>query len=145
MPRIEIDELVDMEDPETWVRFERFLPSLHGWYEWTAKPRKNTRSLQANRWYWACVVEPFRAFLNEQNIQRITKDRAHLILKLHIIPIDVIDPLTGELLETVPGDTHDMSVAEFYDYCERCMAWLAQKFDIVCQTPEQYGVKREVA
>lgn len=98
------------------------------------RPRRTDRQ---NRMYWPCVVQPFADFLRSQG-ESYTDDDAHEFMKAKFLMRDVIDPRTGEIVGQIPQSTTKLNTEEFYDYVEKCVAWLADMFGIQCPSPEPY-------
>lgn len=143
MPRESTSLILDLSNPDTKRKLMSHIGSLSGFYEVDIKPRKATRRLRANNFYWAALIEPFVEYLNSDGSRHFTKDMAHLALKMALIPKPVIHPKTGELIATVPGDTHTMTIGEFYDYCERARQHLLDEFGVVTLEPSDVGWHQE--
>jgi hypothetical protein len=76
------------------------------------------RSSQQNRWYFAMVVPFFSEWTGYD------KDEAHNVLKSLFLKVEKVLP-TGEVIQ-VPGSTARLTKAEFSEYCERVMRFLAE-------------------
>ncbi len=98
-----------------------------GLYEVSIKLRKKTRSLQANRYYFAAVCHPFCEWLRrEWGDPSISIDDAHDILKAKILGWDerVIEQ-TGEVVKRLPR-SKDLDKWDFNNYIDKAAAWLAE-------------------
>lgn len=152
MARPALKERLNLSDPVVNQRYRNWIRSLQrsdgkpSWYRCANEPEAHTRSSNANRYYHAAIVREFWKFLRAQG-QVVTHDECHEMLKEKVLPEPehVYDRTTGELLVRRRRTTHDMTVEQFYDYCEQCRAWLMDMFDIECQGPGQVAGRREVA
>ena len=124
---------------ETKRRFMQRVQKLRGLQEVSISPRKKTRSLNANAYYWVGVVQPFTEWLREQwGDPAITTEQAHAVLKLKVLGAkEKVIESTGEVLELIPT-THDMDSFEFGDYLEKAIAWLAEFANIVVIPSEMF-------
>ena len=98
-----------------------------GLYEVSIKPKKKTRSLQANRYYFVAVCQPFAEWLRrEWGDPSISIDDAHDILKAKILGWDerVIEQ-TGEVVKRIPR-SKDLDKWDFNNYIDKAAAWLAE-------------------
>ncbi|WP_428939690.1 hypothetical protein [Fontivita pretiosa] len=94
-----------------------------------------TRSSQANRFYWAAVVASLARRL------MIGKSAAHELLKARFLAEPIIDPLTGEVVGSLPPkSTASLSTAAFAEYVGRCSRWLHDRFDIAIESTETGGL-----
>jgi endo-beta-N-acetylglucosaminidase D len=111
-------QLRQLRDGEVEIRIER---------------KKATRSPQANRWYWSCVV----GLVAEHT--GYTPDEIHEIYKAKFLPkrLAVSDgngEIKGEFV--IGGTTTKLSTAEFADYCDRIRQWAAEALDVIIPDPE---------
>jgi hypothetical protein len=93
-----------------------------------------------NRFYHPCLCKPLADFLTEQG-QPTTMEEAHEILKHKFLRVSVVHPETGEFIGERTRSTTTLDVAEFSEYIEQCMAWLADTFGIVCPDPMTFGME----
>lgn len=117
--------LGSMDQKRKLMAFIGTLPA--GLYDVLIKQHKKTRSLQANRYYFAAVVGPFAEWLkHEWGDPDISPDDAHDILKAKILGMDerVIEK-TGEIVRKLPR-SKDLDKIDFGNYIEKCSAWLAE-------------------
>lgn len=98
-----------------------------GLYEVSIKPKKKTRSLQANRYYFAAVCHPFAEWLRrEWGDPGISIDDAHDILKAKILGWDEhLIEQTGETVKRLPR-SKDLDKWDFNNYIDKAAAWLAE-------------------
>lgn len=98
-----------------------------GLYDVLIKPRKKVRSLQANRYYFAAVCQPFCEWLRrEWGDPSITIDDAHDILKAKVLGWDErIIEQTGEVVKRLPR-SKDLDKWDFNNYIDKAAAWLAE-------------------
>jgi hypothetical protein len=105
---------------------------LSGLHEVLIRPRKRTRSLDQNAYYFAAICAPFRDWLREHyGDNAITTEQAHDMLKVKIMGLDE-RPIegTGETIAIIPR-SKTLSVEEFSEYIEKCAAWLVSFCNIV--------------
>lgn len=136
MPREKCKAILDLSDRDMKQRFIRWIGTLAGAYEVEVRPRRNTRSLQQNAYYWACVVTPLADFLSAQDYELNTPEDAHEILKAKFLTTPVINPETGEIIGRIVRSTTDLSTEEMTDYIERARAWMLDFFGIWTQDAE---------
>ena len=139
MGRKEPPQVLNFDSVETKRRFMQRVQKLRGLQEVSISPRKKTRSLNANAYYWVGVVQPFTEWLREQwGDPAITTEQAHAVLKLKVLGAkEKVIESTGEVLELIPT-THDMDSFEFGDYLEKAIAWLAEFANIVVIPSEMF-------
>ncbi len=147
MPRNGFKTIVDFGSPEAPAadikrRLCAFVGRLQGPYEVEFRPRRNTRSLQQNRAYWALVVEPFFEFLREQDYEISSRDMAHELLRAKLLTVDVTNPETGEVIGSRVRSTTELSTEEFSRYFDDCRHWLLDFFGIVTADPEPNPERR---
>lgn len=82
----------------------------------TIQKRRYQRSLKANAYYHACVVQPLADHLGYEH------DEMHEALAFHFLRIDD-DPLTQTPRRK---STRDLSTAEMADYIDRCIRFCAE-------------------
>lgn len=133
MPRPRVNNVLNLDTPETKRRLLAFVGALRGFYAVKVEPKRDSRSLRQNAWYHACIVEPFRQFLADQDYEATSHEAAHEILKAKFLTVEIADPQTGEVIGRRVRGSSDLSTEEFSDYCERCRAWLLDFFGIVTQ------------
>ena len=103
---------------------------LAGLYEVLIKPKRRTRSLNQNSYYFSAVVEPFRQWLIENWGENVTKDQAHETLKLALL-----ERSDAGGIELMPS-TRNLDTAAFSEYLESAIQFLATKCDI-CVIPAE--------
>lgn len=137
-------QVLNFDNPETKRRLMRKIGTLKGLHEVSIRPRKKTRSLNANAYYHAAVCRPFLDWLRENwGDNAITHEQAHELLKRKVLgPIERVDESTGEVFEITPT-SHDMDQVEFGEFIEKCAAWLAEFCGIVVIPPELFFEDRE--
>lgn len=131
--------LINMSDAAAKRQVMTQIGKLTGLYELYLKPRKRTRSLDQNAYYFSGVVTPFRDWLRENyGDEQITTDQAHEMLKVKILGLDEkrIEG-TNETIAIIPR-SKTLTVEEFSDYIEKCSAWLAEFCSIVVLSPELF-------
>ena len=140
-----IPTVLNLSDLQVKRRLMQKVSMLSGLYEVTLKPRKLTRTLNQNRYYWAAVVSVFAQWLRDEwGDNTITSEQAHELLKKRILGSRVIvDKTTGEELE-LPATTRTLDTKEFGEYVDACAAWLAEFCGIVVLPPELFYEQREV-
>lgn len=132
MARKEPPEVLNFDSLQTKRRFMERVQKLRGLYEVSIAPRKKTRSLNANAYYWAAVVQPFTEWLRDEwGDPAITTEQAHTVLKAKVLGAkEKVIESTGEIIELIPT-THDMDKYDFADYIDKASAWLAEFCGIV--------------
>lgn len=129
--------LVNLSDPTIKRELMTQIGRLTGLYEFYLKPRKRTRSLDQNAYYWAAVVTPFTDWLREvYGDSQIDKEQAHEMLKVKILGLQKKE-VEGETLTLIPR-SKTLTVEEFSEYIEKCAAWLAEFCEIVVVPSEMF-------
>lgn len=131
MSRKEPPQVVNFDNLDTKRRFMQRVQTLKGLQEVSIHPRKKTRSLNANAYYWAAVVQPFTEWLRDEwGDPAITSEQAHEILKVKVLGTRDKVVENGEVIELIPT-THDMDKYDFANYIDKASAWLAEFCQIV--------------
>lgn len=129
--------LVNLSDPTVKRELMTQIGRLTGLYEFYLKPRKRTRSLDQNAYYWAAVVTPFTDWLREvYGDSKIDKEQAHEMLKVKILGLQEKE-IDGETISLIPR-SKTLTVEEFSEYIEKCAAWLAEFCEIVVVPSEMF-------
>src|ERR1041385_8120284 len=124
--------VLNFDNVQTKRRFMEKIQKLRGVYEVSISPRKKTRSLNANAYYWAAYVQPFTEWLRDEwGDPAITTQQAHIELKRAVLGTkELVKKDTGDVIELIPT-THDMDKYDFGDYLESAAKWLAEFDGIV--------------
>jgi hypothetical protein len=115
------------------------ISAMSGLYDVGLWPRKKTRSLSQNSYYFTAVVTPFRDWLRtEFGDPEIDSEQAHEMLKVRILGLDekLVDD-TGEVLMLIPR-SKTLDTWEFTQYIEKCCEWLASFCGIVVLPAEMF-------
>lgn len=129
--------LVNLSDPTVKRELMTQIGRLSGLYEFYLKPRKRTRSLDQNAYYWAAVVTPFTDWLREvYGDSQIDKEQAHEMLKVKILGLQEKE-IDGETISLIPR-SKTLTVEEFSEYIEKCAAWLAEFCEIIVIPSENF-------
>lgn len=121
---------VDLSNPTAKRELLTELGAFGGLYEVRAEPRKLTRSTQANRYWWSCPVKAYRDYKIRQG-EPLTLEDAHDELKLLFLPPRIrCHPLTGEVIGTLPADSHTLSTEQFSDLIENVVTWMEAELNV---------------
>lgn len=144
MSRKEPPQVLNFDNLETKRRFMQKVQKLKGLQEVSIHPRKKTRSLNANAYYWAGVVQPFTEWLRDEwGDPSITTDQAHVVLKKQVLGAkEKVIESTGEVIELIPT-THDMDQVDFGIYIEKAAQWLAEFAGIVVISSDLFWESKE--
>lgn len=105
-------------------RLMEHISTLKGLHDITIKPRRITRTLNQNSYYWIAVVTIFAHWLREQyGDPSITLEDAHDVLKRQILGVRSKE--IGKDTIEIPASTRVLDKIEFADYIDQCAAWLA--------------------
>lgn len=131
--------LINMSDAAAKRQLMTEIGRLSGLYEFYLKPRKRTRSLDQNAYYWAAVVQPFTDWLRENyGDSKIDKEQAHEMLKVKVLGLTEKQiPGSDETITIIPH-SKTLTVEEFSEYIEKCAAWLAEFCEIVVVPSELF-------
>ena len=99
----------------------------------TIQPKKKTRSVCQNAYYWSVVVPMVRAGLLDVGY-RFSIDETHNELKNAFRKIEKVNELTGEV-KTITGSTTDMSTVDMMDYFAQIQQWAAEYLNIQIPDP----------
>lgn len=135
----EESELWNLSDASEKQRLMRQIAPLKGLYEVKIKPRKRTRTLNQNSYYWSCVVKIFRDWLRENcGDNFISSEQAHEMLKVKILGLDEkVNKETGESFSLIPR-SKTLNTDEFGNYIESCAMWLQDFCDVTVIPPDVY-------
>lgn len=144
MPR-EKDEprVVNFDDLGAKLRFLQAAKKLKGLQEVSIRPRKKTRSLNANAYYWSAYIPDWADWLREQyGDPTITTEQAHQLLKVRVLgPKEkILD--TGEVLEIIP-ETHSMDQEEFGLYLDKAKEFLREFAQIIVLDSDLFWESKE--
>lgn len=97
---------------------------------------RRTRSLELNKFYFGQIVRPLTEFFNqEKTLNRIVDtDFVHELLKAKFLGLEKI-PVAGEIVEKI-NSSRKLTNKEFVDYCDFCMAWINELFNMNLDWPE---------
>lgn len=139
MERREPPLVVNLSDVAAKRRLMQKIGVMSGLHDVSIRPRRKTRSLNANNYYFSAVVTPFREWLREQwGDPSITTEQAHIELKRAVLGVkERIREDTGEVMELIPT-THDMDKYDFANYIDKAAAWLADFAGIVVIPSEMF-------
>lgn len=137
MPRNAINSMVNLTDTTAKRDLMARLGRLTGLYEVRVEPRRETRTTQQNRYYFGVVVRSFCEYMADQG-QPIPTLEAHGFLKRKFLPLDLVNPVTGEVMDTIADTSHDKDIAAFAAYIDQCIHWLGTTFGIVVPDPQDY-------
>lgn len=144
MAEKEPPRVINFDDVGAKLRFMQGVQALRGLQEVWIRPRKKTRSLNANSYYWCAYVQPWTDWLREQyGDPTITTEQAHELLKVRVLgPKEKVIEETGEVIELIPT-THDMSKEEFAVYLDKAKEWLASFAGIVVLDSDLFWESKE--
>lgn len=131
MPKeAELWNLAEVSEKHRLMRQISTLPA--GLYEVLIKPKRKTRSLNQNSYYFAAICTPFRDWLVENWGEKVTVEQAHETLKLALL-----ERSDAGGVELMPA-THNLDTAAFSEYVESAIQFLATKCDIAVIPAEVY-------
>ena len=144
MARKEPPQVLNFDNLETKRRFMQKVQKLKGLQEVSISPRKITRSLNANSYYWVAYVGPFTEWLRDEwGDPTITTEQAHSLLKLKVLGAkEKAIESTGELIELIPT-THDMDKDEFGIYLDKAKEWLREFAGILVLDSDLFWESKE--
>lgn len=144
MSRKEPPQVLNFDSVETKRRFMQRVQKLKGLQEVSIHPRKKTRSLNANSYYWIAFVQPWTEWLRDEwGDPTITTEQAHAVLKLKVLGAkEKVIESTGEVIELIPT-THDMDKDEFGIYLDKAKEWLAEFANIVVLDSDLFWESKE--
>lgn len=143
MARKEPPQVLNFDSVETKRRFMQKVQKLRGLHEVSIQPRKKTRSLNANAYYWAAYVAPFTEWLQDEwGDPTITTEQAHTVLKKHVLGVKERVLSTGEPIELIPT-THDMDKDDFAIYLDKAKEWLREFAGILVLDSDLFWESKE--
>lgn len=123
--------LLDLGDLRDKRQLMLHVGSLKGLWEVRFKERKRARSLDANKFYFVAVVQPWRDFLREAyGDPTIDKEQAHEVLKEIVLGRKLLKDKSGREIK-LPPRTRDMDKEEFAQYVEAAIKFVAEFAGIV--------------
>lgn len=117
---------------------------LRGLQEVSIRPRKLTRSLNANAYYFAAYVTPFREWMRDEwGDPSITTEQAHIELKRAVLGTkELVKKDTGDVIELIPT-THDMDKDDFALYLDKASEWLREFAGIIVLSSDLFWESKE--
>jgi hypothetical protein len=127
-----LKQVVNFDNLATKRKFMQGVQGLTGLWEVSLKPRKFTRSLSQNAYYFAAVVTPFTEWLRQEwGDSSVTVEQAHELLKHKILGTkELMNKETGEVIE-ITRSSRMLDSAEFGEFIDKAAAWLAEFTGIV--------------
>jgi hypothetical protein len=140
----DLKQVVNMDSLQTKRRFMQKVQTMSGLWEIHMKPRRFTRSLTQNAYYWAAVVTPFTEWLrSEWGDNAIQVDQAHEILKQKVLGTkELTNKQTGEVIE-ITRSSRILDSVEFGEFIDKAAAWLAEFCGIVVLSSEMFFEEKE--
>lgn len=132
--------VINLDDLETKRRLLAQIGKLKGLWELHLKPRRLTRSLNQNAYWWCGIVTPFHIWLNEEWGEHVEMEQAHEMLKQKILGAKFIE-IDGQAIAVSPS-SRTLDTAEFGELIDKASDWLAKFCNIVVVPPEMYLEKR---
>ncbi len=133
---------LDLSDPAVRRRLKEHIDGLRGPHEVSIRPRKRTRSLDQNRYYWAAVVTPWLGWLKEaEGDPSIDKEQAHVALKGAVLGARRRGNGTGAYV-VIPPSSRTMKTDEFANYVEAAAKFLAEFAGIIVEPAETFYEKK---
>lgn len=129
--------IVDFSSQHSKGRLWNVLRNLEGKWRFDYCRYRLRRSDPQNRYYWGVIVKLFATFLRGQG-ESYTDHDAHEVLKFKFLKFSIVNESTGELIGESSKSTATLKTSEFNDYIEKCVAWLADQFGIICPDPNDY-------
>ena len=86
-----VDEsaILNFDDIVVKRQFMSYVGTLRGLQEVRIRPRRRTRSLDQNSYYWSAVIAPFVEWLREAyGDTKIAPEQAHEMLKVKILGLN---------------------------------------------------------
>jgi hypothetical protein len=139
-----LKQVVNMDNLQTKRRFMQKVQTMSGLWEISMKPRKLTRSLSQNAYYWAAVVAPFTEWLRaEWGESDVQPEQAHELLKTKILGTrELVNKQTGEAIE-ITRSSKRLDTHEFGEFIENAAAWLAEFTGIVVLPSEMFYEEKQ--
>lgn len=136
-------QVVDLSDMNVKRALMSKIGALQGLHEVSIKPRKRTRSLDQNSYYFAAVATPFRDWLREaEGDPTITTEQAHATLKTAVLGAKTVtNKATGVCVE-IPPPSRNMKTDEFSLYIEAAAKFLAEFCGIAVLPAEMFYEKK---
>lgn len=135
--------VVNFDDVGAKLRFLQTVKKLKGLQEVSIRPRKKTRSLNANAYYWAAFIPDWTDWLREQyGDPTITTEQAHQLLKVRVLGPKEKVLETGEVLEIIP-ETHSMDQEEFGLYLDKAKEFLQEFAQIIVLDSDLFWESKE--
>lgn len=145
MPRPEINGFIDFGTPERRSPYKRtfldFAGTLQGMYRVVLEPKKATRTLRQNAFYFA-ICQRLAKYLTDNGSEVYTANDMHEMAKKAYLRRDVINPHTGAIVGETAGSTTSLSPEEFSEYVDRFQADIWTEFDIEPMKPDEPDVEQ---
>jgi hypothetical protein len=131
--------VLNLSNVEEKRKLMSHIGTLQGLYEIRLKPRKRTRSLDQNSYYWAAYIPGWLDWLRrEQGDPSITSEEAHEALKDAVLhPREVVNKDSGEIVR-IPHRSRTMTTEEFSIYLDLAAKFLAEFCGIVVLPSEMF-------
>lgn len=130
---------LNMSDQLQKQDFLRKVGALKGLWEIILKERKHIRSIPQNAWYWSCIVPALQEALKEQG-ELVTGEGAHEIMKSRFLKTEtrIVNEITGEEEQQLHvRSTAELNTKEFAEYCDHCIRFIAEWFNVTVLNPNE--------
>lgn len=128
--------ILNFDDIAVKRKFMSRAGALRGIWEVSMKPKRPTRSLDQNAYWWSAVVTPFCEWLNDEWGERVELEQAHEMLKQKILGTKTIE-MDGQMI-TIPATSRKLNTAEFAEMIEKASNWLAEFTGIIVVSSDLY-------
>jgi hypothetical protein len=122
-------------------RFMSHVGTLQGLYEVQLKPRKRTRTLDQNSYYWAAYIPGWLEwYRRNEGDPTITGLDAHYALMAAVLPpVAIVNRETGEVVEGARHRSSKMTVEEFSVYLDKARMFLESFCGLVILEAELFS------
>lgn len=136
----EHEQIIDLSNRDAKRQLMQAIGAKLGLWRLSMREHKPRRSLKSNAYYWSAVVPTFQAFMREHG-QFFDKDQVHeFFLQTHAA-LNVVDPLTGEVLSVIGKRSSQMDQDEFSAFVNAAVGWMSDRFGIIVPEPELAGTR----
>jgi hypothetical protein len=130
------DAIVNFSEPRERSNLIAYLDTLEGFHRIQIRRYRKPRTNRQNAYYFGVVLDRFVRFRHEQG-EEFDAEMAHEFFKLKFLRRAVVNKETGEIVGQTTRSTTALDTAEFGEYLDKVIAWMAD-YGIRVPPPSTY-------
>ncbi len=129
-------EVYNLSDRSVKQELYRLIGAAQGFHEVTMKPKRETRRVRANNYYFGLIVTPTMKRINEHG-NNFTKKEVHEWIKSKVLAKDLVDK-DGVVIGSVGDSSHDKDIPSFHAFVEKAKELVWDTFRVDAPDSDEY-------